>query len=116
VLEPIRHDVESGTLSNFLLAEAFAQHANVILFLTTVFKRTQRKYGPRGYRYVLLEAGHVAQNFCLLAAERNLGSLCIGGFMDYSTNRFLGIDGLEEAAIYAVAIGWPADGDRAYRQ
>jgi SagB-type dehydrogenase family enzyme len=108
-LEPLRDDVHAEMLATFLLAEAFVQQANAIVFLTAVFDRTLHKYGPRGYRYILIEAGHVAQNLCLLAAERSLGSLCIGGFMDGAANRFLRIDGAEEATVYGIAIGHPGD-------
>jgi SagB-type dehydrogenase family enzyme len=108
-LEPVRNDVCPDTLATFLLAEPLVQRANLIVFLTAVFDRTLRKYGPRGYRYILMEAGHVAQNLCLLAAERSLGSLCIGGFMDHAVNRYLGIDGVAESAVYAIAVGHPDD-------
>jgi SagB-type dehydrogenase family enzyme len=84
------------------------EHANVVFFLAAVFQRTQKKYGPRGYRYVLLEAGHVAQNICLLAVEQGLGSLCMGGYADGRLNRALGLSQLEEGIVYSVAVGWPA--------
>jgi SagB-type dehydrogenase family enzyme len=90
-----------------LLADPFVQYANVVVFIAAVFARTQKKYGPRGYRYVLLEAGHLAQNLCLLATEQGLGSLCMGGFMDSKLNRFLGLDGIHEAVLYGVGIGYP---------
>ena len=77
-------------------------------FLGAVFNRSQKKYGPRGYRYILLEAGHLAQNLCLIAAEFNLGSLCMGGFYDSRLNRFMEFDGLTEAVIYSVAAGYQA--------
>lgn len=96
-----------------LLADPFVRDANVVAFITAVFGRTQKKYGPRGYRYILLEAGHIAQNLCLLATEQGLGSLCMGGFMDSKLNRFLGLDGIHEAAVYGVGIGYP---DRASDQ
>src|SRR5262245_22869669 len=54
----------------------FVEDCNALVFLSAVFTRTQKKYGPRGYRYILLEAGHSAQNLCLAATEQNLGSLC----------------------------------------
>lgn len=102
--------MKSGSLAEerygSLLADPFVHDANLVVFLTAVFMRTQRKYGPRGYRYVLLEAGHVAQNLCLLAAEQGLGSLCIGGFVDSKLNRFLNLDGMREAAVYAVGVGY----------
>jgi SagB-type dehydrogenase family enzyme len=112
-MEPMHPNVSDDALRGILVAEPFVRNANVILFLSAVFDRTQHKYGPRGYRYVLLEAGHVAQNVCLLAIERGLGSLCIGGFMDGATNRFLEVDGVEEAVVYAIALGWPALGNSA---
>lgn len=90
-----------------LIADQFVREANVVVFIAAVFGRTQKKYGPRGYRYILLEAGHVAQNLCLLATEQGLGSLCMGGFMDSRINRFLGLDGIHEAVIYSVGIGHP---------
>ena len=37
--------------------------------VTGVFWRSRFKYGPRGYRFALLEAGHLVQN-ALLAADR----------------------------------------------
>lgn len=87
---------------------SFAEDAPVVICLGAVFKRTQQKYGPRGYRYILLEAGHVAQNLCLGAEERDLSSLCLGGYRDSVLNRLIGLDGEEEAIVYTVALGQPA--------
>lgn len=97
-----------GELGRILLGQDFLEQANVLMFISAVFARTQRKYGPRGYRYALLEAGHVAQNLCLLATERGLGGLCVGGFYDRRLNRLLQLDGVKRAVVYAAAIGHPA--------
>jgi SagB-type dehydrogenase family enzyme len=72
---------------------------------TSVFMRSMCKYGARGYRFALLEAGHQAENICLMAVQLGLGSLCIGGFHDTSVNDILGIDGRLHAALYCVAVG-----------
>lgn len=82
--------------------------ANVLLFLSAVFKRTQKKYGARGYRYILLEAGHVGQNLCLLAVEANLGTLCMGGYSDAQLCRLLNLNPHDEGVAYSIALGWPA--------
>ncbi|SFR52884.1 SagB-type dehydrogenase domain-containing protein [Yoonia tamlensis] len=87
------------------LTWSFVAQAPVVLCLGAVFARTQRKYGPRGYRYVLIEAGHVAQNICLAAAERDLATLCLGGYADTVLNRLIGLDGQSEAIIYALGLG-----------
>jgi SagB-type dehydrogenase family enzyme len=104
-LEPISTSISLSDFSPVLHAYPFIENANAVLFLSAVFGRTQRKYGPRGYRYVLLEAGHVAQNICLLAAAEGLGSLCMGAFGDTRLNRMLGLDGAKEATVYAVGVG-----------
>jgi SagB-type dehydrogenase family enzyme len=91
-----------------LLQPGFVEGANLIVFITADFSRVLAKYGPRGYRYVLLEAGHVAQNLCLIAGEASLGSLCLGGFEDSSMNSSLGLDGKNSAVVYCVAAGCPA--------
>jgi SagB-type dehydrogenase family enzyme len=104
-LETLRSDVSISALKPFLLVYPFVERANVIIFLAAVFHRTLKKYGPRGYRYVLLEAGHVAQNICLSATQQGLGSLCVGGYEDAALNHWLGLDGRCDAVVYSVAVG-----------
>lgn len=105
-LEPVRIGNVFEELRSVVLAFPFIENANFVCFLVAVFARSQRKYGPRGYRYVLLEAGHSAQNICLAATQNQLGSLCIGGFFDGTLNRILQLDPLQEAVVYAVAAGY----------
>ncbi len=107
-LECMRTDLEPGALAGAMIAAPLVENANAVVFMSAVFDRTLRKYGPRGYRYILLEAGHVAQNLCLLATERGLSSLCVGGFVDSRVNRLLGLEPKTEAAVYCVAIGHPS--------
>jgi len=57
-------------------------NADVVIYLTGALHRTCVKYGGRGYRYALIEAGALAQNICLMAAGLGLGSFLIGGFDD----------------------------------
>jgi SagB-type dehydrogenase family enzyme len=107
-LEPVRTGATFEDFRSATLAYPFFEDANVVLFVAAVFARTQRKYGPRGYRYILLEAGHAAQNICLAATGKGLGSLCIGGYLDGKLNRMLGLDAAKEGVVYAVAAGFPA--------
>lgn len=86
----------------------FFSNANLAICLAAVFPRTQKKYGPRGYRYIMLEAGHSGQNICLEAAERNLSTLCMGGFVDSHLNLMLGLKQKEEGVVYSVAVGYPS--------
>jgi SagB-type dehydrogenase family enzyme len=105
-LEFLRAGSWFAELDHALLMTPLVQGANLILFVSAVFARSQKKYGPRGYRYILLEAGHLAQNICLSAVEQGLGSLCMGGYLDGRLNRFLGLDGITEAVVYSIAAGY----------
>jgi SagB-type dehydrogenase family enzyme len=95
-------------LAPFLYPYPFIRDANLVFAVAAVFGRNQKKYGPRGYRYTLLEAGHSAQNICLRAVELGLGTLCMGGFEDSRLNRLLGLEPTREGVVYAVAVGYDA--------
>jgi SagB-type dehydrogenase family enzyme len=82
--------------------------AAALLVVTAVFPRTQFKYGQRGYRFALLEAGHVVQNVLLAAADLGLPALPLGGFYDRRLDAIVGADGLDEASVYSVALGGAA--------
>lgn len=86
----------------------YVEAAPLIFCYAADFARTQKKYGPRGYRYIHLEAGHAAQNLCLSAAEHGLGTLCMGGYRDGALNRLLGLSSPREGVVYTVALGHPA--------
>ena len=81
-----------------------------VMFIAAVFGRTRFKYGVRGYRFALLEAGHVAQNVLLAATAFGLGAVPLGGYYDRLTDEFLGLDGVNESTLYTVAVGSLPDG------
>ncbi len=104
-LEPMSEGCTIAEILPELMCQRFLEPASALCLLTAVFPRTLRKYGARGYRYVLMEAGHVAQNMCLRATEIGLATLCVGGFTDRRLNRRLLLDGSSEASVYGVAVG-----------
>jgi SagB-type dehydrogenase family enzyme len=77
----------------------------VTWFVTLVAWRTRFKYGPRGYRFALLEAGHLAQNLLLTATALGLAAVPLGGFYDGRADAYLGVDGVHEATIYTLTAG-----------
>jgi len=85
----------------------FITTAAAVILLVAVFKRTIAKYGERGYRLVLLDAGHASQNLLLTAEQLRLGATPLAGFCDDSLAADLGIDGISEAVVLAVAAGTP---------
>jgi SagB-type dehydrogenase family enzyme len=74
---------------------------------TAVFARAKWKYGQRAYRYVYLDAGHIAQNFALSATSVGLASCQIGAFFDDEVNKVIGIDGVDESVLYLSVAGHP---------
>ena len=88
-----------------LVDSSVLDHAGALLIVTAMFWRSRLKYGQRGYRFALLEAGHVAQNVVLAAAELDLHALPLGGFYDRRLDALVGADGLDEATVYAIAVG-----------
>jgi SagB-type dehydrogenase family enzyme len=79
--------------------------AGVVIFATALFWRTRFKYGLRGYRFALLEAGHVGQNALLAAAALGVAAVPIGGVFDRRVELLLEIDGVDESLVYALSVG-----------
>jgi SagB-type dehydrogenase family enzyme len=77
----------------------------MILVISAVFNRTVMKYKDRGYRYVLLEGGHLGQNLYLVSRALGLKCCAVGGFDDDGFHEILDIDGKEEAVFYIFAVG-----------
>lgn len=100
----------SDRISRACCGQAFATEAAVVLFITGVIERTRRKYGDRGYRYVLIDVGHLGQSICLASTALNLAAVTSCGFFDDEVAEILGVDGCEEAPLYLVFIGRPVTG------
>lgn len=79
--------------------------AGCILIITAIFKRNTVKYGDRGYRHIMVEAGHLSQNIYLISPLLNIGCCAIGGYIDDNLHRLLDIDGISEAVVYVLALG-----------
>jgi SagB-type dehydrogenase family enzyme len=82
--------------------------ASAVILMTAVFHRTTFKYGERGYRFAMLEAGHAGQNVCLAATALRCAAAPLGGFFDREVEALLAIDGVEHSMLYAIAVGSPA--------
>lgn len=83
----------------------WVKNSSGIIFMTANFLRSQIKYGERGYRYILLEAGHIGQNIYLISSALRLACCALGGTKDIEIENKLDIDGSTESLVYALAIG-----------
>jgi SagB-type dehydrogenase family enzyme len=96
-----------STVARAALDQDFLTTANVVFIWTAVFERSKWKYKQRAYRYVYLDAGHIAQNVAIAAVALGLGSCQIGALYDEEVNSILELDGEQESVLYLTAIGYP---------
>jgi len=104
-LELLKSGDFSRSVGEYTFSQGIAENACTLFIISAVFQRTMFKYNERGYRFVLLDAGHLGQNVCLMATAMHLGVLPIGGFLDDELNRLLDIDGVHESVIYPLFVG-----------
>jgi SagB-type dehydrogenase family enzyme len=119
VLERLARGATARQVARYLPGQAWYGNASVLVIMTAVFARTRWRYPfARAYRVVLAEAGHLCQTFCLTSSWLGLAPFCTMALADTAIERDLGVDGIEEAAIYAAGFGtrpagvdwapWPA--------
>jgi SagB-type dehydrogenase family enzyme len=87
------------------LDQKMAYNSAVNFVWTALIERSKWKYLQRCYRYIYMDAGHIGQNFYLIAEALNLGACTIGAIFDDEINELLEIDGQNETAIYVGVIG-----------
>lgn len=104
----IIHEIKNFK-KDYYVNQDWVYKASVLIFFTAIFERNTIKYGFRGYRHVIQEAGHLGQNFYILAAAYNLAICGIGGYLDDRINELLDVDGLRETVVYALAAGTSTD-------
>ncbi len=107
LLEEIKPGDFGEALSHAALNQKMCATASAVFIWTGVFGRSKWKYSQRAYRYVYLDAGHVAENFALATVSIACGSCNIGAFFDDEINSIVGIDGLDESAICLSVVGHP---------
>jgi SagB-type dehydrogenase family enzyme len=106
-LEFLKKGDFSRELAEAALGQMIVLGAQVTFIWSAVVERSKWKYRQRAYRYIYLDAGHVAQNLYLAAEALGLGVCAIGALFDDKVNSIIGVDGVEETVIYMATVGWP---------
>jgi len=108
------HQLEQLRLGGFgqqvaaaALGQGMCATAAAVFVWSAVFERCKWKYGQRAYRYIYLDAGHIAENLALAAVSLNLGTCEIGALYDNQVNAIISIDGIEESTICMAVAGVP---------
>ena len=84
---------------------AAVAEAPAAVVLTNVFERYGWRYGDRGYRYALIDSGHIGENLRLVARSEGLADVSPLRFEDDRLNALLGVDGRAEAVCALHALG-----------
>ncbi len=108
-LECLREGDFKHVLANAALGQEIVSSAQVCFIWTAVVERSMWKYRQRAFRYIYLDAGHIAQNLYLAGTAAGMGVCGIGAFFDDQVNDLVGVDGAAETALYLASVGWPAD-------
>jgi len=100
---------KKGSFNNVIAKHSYQQDfiadARIVIACVAEWSRTLQRYGKRGYRYVYLDAGHIAQNIYLEATNRGLKPCAIGAFDDSEINGVFNVDGNELTVIYLMTVG-----------
>jgi len=94
-------------LQEAALGQEWVGRAPLVLVVVGVVERTAERYGGRAERYVILEAGHAAQNILLQAVALGLGAVPVGAFDDGAVRRVLAMSA-SWTPLYIIPVGRPA--------
>ena len=104
-LECLREGDFSREIAEAALGQEMTATAPVAFVWTAIFERTVSRYGQRGYRYVYLDAGHIAAHVSLAAVAMGLATCQIAALFDDAVNAVVGCDGVEESVLYMTVVG-----------
>jgi len=95
-----------AALADAALGQEWIADAGVVVTITGVVERTAARYGEQAQRFMLLEAGHAAQNVLLQAVSLDLGATPVGAFDPDDLRALLDLPP-EEEPLYLLPVGTP---------
>lgn len=105
-LRVIRPHIGLDEVNRVLSVPFDADHSPaVMIFMSGVLQRSTNKYGNKGYKLVMIEAGAAGQTLQLVSTGLQLNGLLWSSFFDDEAERLLQIDGVTESVIVAFLAG-----------
>jgi SagB-type dehydrogenase family enzyme len=90
-ISPGRGKDARGDVAQASLWQTWMTQAPLNLVITAEYSRIMGKYGKRGVRYAMIEAGHIGQNIFLQAQAMGLAAGIVGAFEDDKVIKVMGI-------------------------
>jgi len=87
----IRRDIAMASLGQMWMS-----YAPITFVITGEYSRIMSKYGQRGVRYAMIEAGHIGQNIFLQSQAMGLEAGIVGAFEDGKVIQVMGIKSTHE--------------------
>ena len=106
-LEELKKGQYGHDITQAALGQKMCLNAAVVFIWTAIFYRSKWKYKERAYRYIYLDAGHIAENLALAATSIGLGTCQIGALFDGEVNSIVDVDGKDESVVYMSVVGHP---------
>ncbi len=95
-ISPGKRGDARGDVANASLWQTWMAQAPLSLVITAEYSRIMGKYGHRGIRYAMIEAGHIGQNIFLQAQTMGLAAGIVGAFEDDKVIKVMGINETHE--------------------
>ena len=93
-----------NTIINVLKCDNYSIRGACSILMIGNMELMNYKYGERGYRFINIEAGHIAQNIYLVSTAMEIGALALGGFLDEDILKLLPLES-KDIMFYQVVIG-----------
>lgn len=111
-LRPLHTDTEDlrTRVLGLLAGQDWFADAPVHLVQVARFPRSFWKYRnhPKAYRAVLLDAGHLSQQWMLSATEVGLAAYVTAAINEIDIENLLGLDGIQASPVMMCGLGWRA--------
>jgi protease I len=95
-------------LSKAAMGQAAVAQAGCSIIITGSINDVAARYGQKARTYIILEAGHIAQNILLQAVTLELGAVPIGAFDTNPVRRLCHLTS-ELEPFYIISVGHPAE-------
>jgi SagB-type dehydrogenase family enzyme len=105
LVEVIKYEGLEDLVSQAASDQSFAGESALTFIWTTILARMEWRYGRSSYKVIALDAGHVCQNLYLACEAIGAGTCAIAAYDQELVDSLLGIDGVEEFAIYMAPVG-----------